>query len=220
MRWARRAVACMALAAGVLPAPGSALAQEVPSVVAPALDATFQSPVLTIDQKRLFEDSAFGLDSLTRLEAASRDLQAEIRKIESDLEIEERMLTERRAAMETHDFQPLARAFDEKVESIRAAWGAKDRDLKRQRDADQQTFFEFAVPVLAELMREMGAVLLIDQSSIVLSFDRVDITQIAIARLDARLAATQSPDTTPADPAPTDGPATNAPVQGDAPEKP
>ena len=156
----------------------------------------FLSPILALDQQRVFEDSAFGKASLSRLEAASRDLQAEIRKIESDLEIEERLLTERRATMPPAEFQPLAAAFDEKVEKIRDAWVIKDRELKRQRDQDQQRFFEAAVPVLAEVMQEMGAVMLVDKSTVILNLDRADITQLAIARIDLRLSDA------PAQPAP------------------
>jgi Skp family chaperone for outer membrane proteins len=162
---------------------------------APLAADEFRSPVLAIDQQRLFAESAFGLASLAALEAASRDLQAEIRQIESDLEIEERLLTERRRTMPPAEFAPLAVAFDDKVEGIRAAWGAKDRELKRQRDMDQQTFFQTVGPILIEVMQEMGAVMLVDQSSVVLSFDRVDITQIAIDRINARLS--EAPAITP-----------------------
>lgn len=210
--WAFVAAFGSAFGAGAWPA----LAQQAPdsAVTAPveAAEAPFQSQVLTINQQRLFEDSAFGKASLARLEADSRALQAEIRQIESDLEIEERMLTERRAELPASEFQPLARAFDEKVENIRQAWSVKDRDLKRQREADQQAFFETAVPVLADLMRDMGAVALIDQSSVVLSLDRVDVTQLAIDRLDAAFAAQQD--------AATDAPEPEAAAPTDAPSQP
>lgn len=175
-----------------LVASGFASAQQVFPVAPNAL----QSQILTINQQRLFEESQFGKDSLTRLEADSRALQAEIRKVESDLEVEERLLTERRATLPPAQFQPLASGFDDKVEKIRAAWGEKDLDLKRQREEDQQKFIQSAVPILAQLMQEMGAVMLIDQSAVMLSLDRVDITQIAIARIDEQLskaAATQPP---------------------------
>ena len=208
------AASFLALVAGGLPVGG--FAQEAPTTTSPSAAPAFQSQVLTINQQRLFEDSEFGRSSLTRLEADSRTLQAEIRKIESDLEIEERLLTERRATLSPAEFQPLARAFDDKVEKIRAAWGAKDRDLKRQRDQDQQTFFETTVPILAELMQEMGAVLLVDQSTVVLSLDRVDITQTAIDRINQRL-------TEPAAPAAPEAPATpdaQAPAPDAAPQKP
>lgn len=189
--------AVLALAAVLLAPSTATFAQDAP----PAPEAeVFRSPVLAIDQQRLFVESDFGKASLSALEAASRELQAEIRKIESDLEIEERMLTERRQKLPPAEFAPLAMAFDDKVESIRAAWGAKDRELKRQRELDQQTFYETVLPILVEVMRGMGAVMLVDQSSVILSLDRVDITQIAIDRINRTLADTPAmvPDTPPA----------------------
>ncbi|WP_197082882.1 OmpH family outer membrane protein [Pseudorhodobacter ferrugineus] len=187
----------IAAAAGAV---GANAQQTAPAPAPPAAEAeasqpSFQSQVLTVNQLRLFEESDFGKSSLTRLEADSRTLQAEIRQIESDLEIEERLLTERRATLSPADFLPIASAFDDKVEKIRASWGAKDRDLKRQREEDQQTFFQSAVPVLAELMQDMGAVMLLDQGSVILSLDRVDVTDIAIDRINARLAISPEPDT-------------------------
>jgi len=189
------AASCLALAAA-----GGAVVANAQQTAPPQV---FQSSVLTLNQQRLFEDSAFGKASLIRLEADSRTLQAEIRKIESDLEIEERMLTERRATLSPAEFMPIAAAFDEKVEKIRKAWSAKDRDLKRQREADQQKFFESAVPILAELMQEMGALMLIDQGSVILSLDRVDITQAAIERINEQLATSAPAPTDPAQPAET-----------------
>jgi Skp family chaperone for outer membrane proteins len=183
---------------------GFAFAQQV----GPVAQSAFQSQVLTINQQRLFEESQFGKESLTRLEADSRALQAEIRKVETDLEIEERLLTERRATLPPAQFQPLASEFDDKVEKIRGSWGEKDRDLKRQREEDQQKFIQLAVPILAQLMQDMGAVMLIDQSAVMLSLDRVDITQIAIARINEQLSQTAAPasggatQVVPANPAP------------------
>jgi Skp family chaperone for outer membrane proteins len=220
------AASLLTLAAGGLPAGG--FAQEAPAAIPfdtidpLAQSSRFQSQVLTINQQRLFEESDFGKSSLSRLEKDSRGLQAEIRKIESDLEIEERLLTERRATLSPDDFQPLARAFDDKVEKIRAAWGAKDRDLKRQREQDQQTFFESAVPILADLMQEMGAVLLVDQSSVILSLDRVDITQTAMDRINARLSSPTAPEANPesgSDSGPTADPAPETAPKSD-PQKP
>lgn len=196
-RFAAASLLALAAAAGAVGA-NAQQAAPAPATAAPPAGAaaatadvsqpSFQSQVLTVNQQRLFEDSDFGKASLNRLEADSRALQAEIRQIESDLEIEERLLTERRTTLAPADFLPIASAFDDKVEKIRASWGAKDRDLKRQRDEDQQTFFQSAVPVLAELMQDMGAVMLLDQGSVILSLDRVDVTDIAIDRVNARLA--------------------------------
>lgn len=153
----------------------------------------FLSPVLTLNQQGLFENSDYGKASLARLEAATRDLQAENRRIEAGLEAEEKELTASRAALTLEDFRPLSAAFDAKVEGIRAAQDAKSRELTRQRDQDRQRFFEKALPILADLMRESGAVVLMDQSAIILSLDRIDVTDLATARIDAAFAEAQEP---------------------------
>jgi Skp family chaperone for outer membrane proteins len=165
----------------------------------------FLSPVLTLNQQGLFENSEYGKASLARLEAATRDLQAENRRIEAGLEAEEKELTARRAALTMEAFRPLSAAFDDKVEGIRAAQDAKSRELTRQRDQDRQRFFEKALPILADLMRESGAVVLMDQSAIILSLDRIDVTDQAIARVDAAFVAEQSPAADPQQDEPVDG---------------
>lgn len=143
--------------------------------------------VLTLDQDRLFSGSRFGAKSIEALEVQARALQAENRRIESDLEAEEKSLTERRGTMTTEEFRAEADAFDQKVKGIRSAQEAKARDLAAQRDAARQVFLQTSAPILAQIMQERGAVAIIDRSAIVLSFDRADVTDLAIARIDAVL---------------------------------
>lgn len=169
-----------------------AAAQETPAPPNPP-----SSPVLTIDRERLFSESTFGKASIAGIEANIRALQTENQKIEADLEAEEKSLTERRKDMTADEFRVLAQAFDAKVQGIRSARDAKGRELVAQQDAARQKFLEAAVPLLARIMAEQGAVVIIDRSAIILSFDRVDITDLAIARIDAELG-----DADPANPAP------------------
>ncbi|MGQ0565086.1 MAG: OmpH family outer membrane protein [Gemmobacter sp.] len=144
-------------------------------------------PVLVINQDAMFEQSAFGRGAQARLEAASSALVAENREIEGALEAEERALTARRATLPPAEFRALAEAFNVKVEGIRKAQDTKSRSITRARDEDRQRFFAAAAPVLAEILRERRAVVVLDQSQVVLSLDRIDITAEAIARLDARI---------------------------------
>lgn len=212
-----RFAAASFLALAAIWGPNCVFAQGAPVIsditaLQDAIDG-LRAPVLTINQQRFFEDSDFGKASLAKLEAEARDLQVEIRKVEADLEIEERLLTERRAGLSPADFNPIAREFDDKVEKIRATWGQKDKELKLQREQDQKTFFQSAVPILAAMMQNAGAVLLVDQSNVILSLDRVDITDAAIARVNSALAAAPSesdvaPETeSQAEPLPEPGPA-------------
>jgi Skp family chaperone for outer membrane proteins len=186
------------LAAGIAALIGAgaqaALAQQSPQP-APSAAPAFQSPVLTLKQDALFENSAFGKAALAQLEAATQALKAENREIEAGLEEEERNLTVRRQTLPPAEFKTLSAAFDTKVEGIRTAQDSKSRNLNLQLDEARQRLFEQAVPIIADLMRENGAVALLDQSAVVLSLDRIDITDQVIQRLDANL----KPDTAPKD---------------------
>ena len=143
--------------------------------------------VLTLDQDRLFAESRFGRAVAARVEAETQALAAENRKIDAALEAEERDLTERRATTEPAAFRALGAAFDAKAEDLREAQRAKGRGLIRSREEERQLFSQAVGPVLAELMTDKGALVILDDSAVVLSFSRIDVTDDAIARLDAVL---------------------------------
>lgn len=167
---------------------GAPSAQQLPAV-APEEGAAAvpQSNVLLLRQEALFEQSAYGKASIARIEAANAALLAENRQIEAALEAEERDLTARRAMLPAAEFRALAEAFDAKVEGIRNAQESKGRAISRSRDEDRQRFFAAVLPILAQIMRESGAAVILDDDAVILSFDRVDITAIAVARVDAAI---------------------------------
>jgi Skp family chaperone for outer membrane proteins len=174
---------------------GPGVAQDVP------LSAPLAEPdqVLTVDQDRLFADSAYGKAALARLEAEQADLLAENRKIEAALEEEERSLTERRKTLPAEEFRSLAAAFDQKVEGIRSAQVEKDRALRAAVEDNQRRFFEVAFPVIGQLMQDMGASVVLDKQSIILSLQRIDVTDQVIARIDAAIGdGSKLPDAPPA----------------------
>ena len=146
-----------------------------------------RAPILMIDRNRLFTESAFGRAAEARFEAESQSLIAENLRLEQALEAEERDLTDQRATLEPEAFQALAQEFDAKTEAIRAAQDAKSRAITAQRETDRQRFLQAAVPVLGELMSDAGAVAIFDKEMVILSLRGVDITDEAIARIDAAL---------------------------------
>jgi Skp family chaperone for outer membrane proteins len=164
---------------GVQPVPEAQPVPDVPQIVG--------TMVLTIEQDRFFTESAFGKASLARERAASQALDLENKQIEAALIAEEQDLTTRRETLPADEFAALASAFDAKVERIRDEQDDKVRDLSRARDADRQAFLRAAVPVLGDLMGEKGAVAILEKSSVILSLTAIDVTDEAIARVDAVL---------------------------------
>jgi Skp family chaperone for outer membrane proteins len=166
-----------AVAAWLVIVAGTATAQA-PQVELPP-------PVLIFDAERLLAESDLGRTLNAEVEEAARRLAEENRRIEADLLAEERALTTRRGELSPEDFRPLAQAFDEKVQRLREEQDEKERALAELREAGRQRFFEEAVPVLSDILRERGALVLIDRRQVFLSADAIDITDTAIARIDA-----------------------------------
>jgi Skp family chaperone for outer membrane proteins len=160
-------------------------------------------PILTIDQERLFAESLFGRAALARLKASEDALVAENLRIEAALEVEERDLTARRAVLPAAEFRALADAFDAKVEGVRAAQRAKYTDLTAAHEADKRVFLQAAVPIIGQLMQEQGAVAVMDKATIFLSLQRIEITDLAIVRLDAAIGDGTVPPALPETPLPT-----------------
>ena len=148
----------------------SAMAQDFGRVV---------SPILTLDRDQLFAGTLYGQRVNRELEQASTVMAAETRAIEAALEAEELALTEQRATMEPEAFREFASAFDNKVQALRAEREAAEADLLAQIEAAQSAFFNRIGPVLGQLVRDRGAVLIVDRRAVLLAATDVDITSDA-----------------------------------------
>ncbi|MCK0166543.1 OmpH family outer membrane protein [Jannaschia sp. S6380] len=146
-----------------------------------------QSSVVVLDRDALFAQSMFGRRVARDIEAASAELAVENRRIESELEAEEQALTDRRAAMNPEAFRELAADFDARVTDIRQTQAAKARAITQQGERAQALFLERANPILVELARETGALVILDRRLVIASADQVDITVLAQDRIDAAL---------------------------------
>ena len=146
-----------------------------------------RSPILTIDSDRLYRDSAFGQRVLSDIEAQSAALADENRKIERQLEEEEAALTQQRAGMEADEVRALADAFDARVQAIRREREEKSRDVASQLETNRDRFLQVALPILQTIMRESGAAIVLEQRSVFISANAIDITDTAISRINSAL---------------------------------
>jgi len=163
----RTLLACLVLLLATLPA----AAQEV----------------LVIDQGRLFIESAFGKRVARQLDEQSKALTAENEQIAAALRSEEEQLTNDRATLPPAEFRKRADAFDAKAERIRAERAARLEALRSSQDAESAVFLSKIVPLLEKLVEERGAAVLIDKRSVLIAAAAADITDEAIARIDAAI---------------------------------
>lgn len=154
-----------------------------------------KSDILVLDPDKLFAETRLG-QRINREYLAEREkLIARNRKIESELEAEELALTEQRAGKTPEEFRDMADAFDEKVQEIRRDSERAVRDLERRRDRAPVTFMRIVEPVLVQLMRETDGAVILDVRSVLLRADVVDITPLAIRRVDAEIGEGAAPQT-------------------------
>lgn len=162
---------------------GAALLAAILCLSAPAIAQT-TSPILTIDQDRLYSETRIGAETLEELETQARELASENQSIESALIAEELELTEKRAGLSPEEFRVLANAFDERVQKLRAEQDEKGRQLNRLREEAQGQFLRDNAGIISEIVRARGALLVIDRRDVFLSADSIDITDEAIRRIN------------------------------------
>ncbi|MEL6171800.1 MAG: hypothetical protein AAFR02_07270, partial [Pseudomonadota bacterium] len=93
-----------------------------------------QSNVIVISSDRLFSESTLGKAYAEQIETQRDALIARNRRFETELEVEEKELTEMRAEMSADAFREMADDFDEKVQAIRRESERLARDLDRNRE--------------------------------------------------------------------------------------
>ncbi len=183
----RRLALTICLATALLSGAVGVLAQETPPPATPTPVPTLRSPFLVVDQEALFANSAYGQRVTADIETESRLLAEENRRLEAELSAEERDLTERRPTLDPEEFRQLADDFDARVTQIRTEQDAKARALTERGDMERRRFLSAAVPILGQIMRDVGAGAIFDQRSVFLSDDRLDITDRAIEAINTTI---------------------------------
>lgn len=151
-----------------------------------------QSLILTIAPDTLYAQSDFGRRITREIEAESVTIALDSRRIEAELTAEERMLTELRDTLEPSDFRARARAFDDKVQRLRREQDEKARAVGTRAEDARRALLAAAQPILLQVMRDRGAVAVLDRRAVLLSVESVDITEQVIARVNAEFGLGES----------------------------
>ena len=171
-------------------------------------------PVITLDQDALYVNSKWGQRVQAELERQGREIAAENDRLEKQFAQEERELTELRKTLPPDEFRKRADEFDTRVVEVRRERVNAARELQTRANDERNAFFRAALPVLAAVMRERGAVAVLDQRSVFVAADSIDVTEALIRRMDTDIGAG------PAAPAPTPAPGAAPEAAPAAPQAP
>ena len=144
-------------------------------------------PFVTLDRERLFQGTLYGRRVIEQLASERLRLVEETQELERALEAEELALTELRKTLSPVEFRAKADAFDEKVVALRAEAQETEGRFVTLLENERQRFFEQVGPVLGQLVHDLGAVAILDRTAILLTTRNIDITDLAIARVDTVL---------------------------------
>ena len=146
-----------------------------------------RSDIVVLDPERLFEETELGKRMLADHKAEREALAARNRKLEAELEAEEKRLTELRDETSPEEFRELADDFDTRVQELRRDSERRVRRLERKRERLPLVFLREVEPVLIEVMRKAGGTVVLDARTVLFRADAVDVTDAAITRIDAAI---------------------------------
>lgn len=200
-----RIITAIWLACACLIAGSAVLAQELTDDLAPPeppnteqlpnrtietgsdIQTEMKAPVLTVDQERLFVESAWGQRAKEKLEEKGGMIEAENERLAQQLSDEEAELTRKRETMDPAEFRKLAEAFDARATEIRRERAQVVQELNARSEADRNSFYQAALPIMGEVMQRRGAVAVLDRRTVFVSLDSIDITDELIAELDKHI---------------------------------
>jgi Skp family chaperone for outer membrane proteins len=145
--------------------------------------------ILMLDMRRIMGLSKVGQDIQRQVEVlkqqATRDLNGEgaaLKSEEMQLQQQAAILAPDVKARRIRDFQARATAFQRKIQQRGGL--IQGGVIQAQRQIEQALG-----PILQGIMKERGATILLDRSSILLAPNSIDVTQLVIQRLDMKMPA-------------------------------
>lgn len=180
----------------------------------PAMQLPAQTAVLILDVEQAYLASEWGQRAQRDIEAAAREIEAENTRMEDQLVSEERALATERATLSPAEFREKAEVFDMRAQEVRRERRQAAVDLGTRAQADRTAFVDAALPVIAAIMQDRSAGVVLDRRQVMAATNAVDITQQLIERMDRDVGdGGQLPDLPPAaEGQATDGLAQPAPI--------
>jgi Skp family chaperone for outer membrane proteins len=143
--------------------------------------------ILIIDLRKVMGSSKVGRDIQSQVEALKREAQGELNGEGASLRAEETQLQQQAAilapdvkARKIKEWQARAASFQTKVNQRSGL--IQGGVIKAQQQIEQALD-----PILEGIMRERGATVLLDRSSVLLAPNAIDVTEVVTQRLDVKM---------------------------------
>ena len=168
-------------------APRPAVSTAPPAPEAGAAAGSAVPRVIVIDRTFIMQRSAAGKDMLAQTQNLSKAAETQFKKEEEALTTEATQLSQQMAilaadvrAQKEKDFLAKQQAFQARVQQRQAEIQAGFNKAARQLEVALE-------PILQSIMRERGANMVLDRQAVIIATADIDITPVAVQRLDKAL---------------------------------
>ncbi|HAJ46596.1 MAG TPA: hypothetical protein DCL54_08455, partial [Alphaproteobacteria bacterium] len=167
-------------------APAAPAAAPRPAAAAPAAKAG-PAVILFVDRSAIIRNSTVGKDIFKQVEGLAKKMEAdyapENKKLQDDiqgLQAQFQLLAPEAREAKRKELEGRRQAFQKKVQD-------RQGEIQGGMNKARQQLEAALGPILEQMMVERGANLLLDRGMVVLGSVDLDVTQVAIQRLDSRL---------------------------------
>ncbi len=142
--------------------------------------------IAVIDFKRVLHQSKAAEAVRAQIDAQRKAYQQEFDDLERTMRQEEQKLQQQRAILAQDAFQARAKDFQDRVASAQRDVQVKRRALNAAFDQAMNEISKVLISIVADLAKEANVGAILDNNNIVLADKKLDISDIALARLDAK----------------------------------
>lgn len=143
--------------------------------------------IILVDSQQILAESAAGKSLRAQIESYRKKFQADLSKREEDLRKQEAELKRQRTLLSPEAFEERRKAFEQQVTGVQREIQERNKSFETALTDARKQLLTALEPIFADIMKEYGANLMLDQNQVVLGATSLDITQEAIRRLDTKL---------------------------------
>jgi len=189
MKTSRYSFRTLAFAAGILfvatAAGTSAQSQGQPH--APAASTLPAPKILVIDRQAILRFSKVGQDIVRQVNGYTQSAESEFKSQREGLQKEQAAIQQQMAILAPDVREAKRKAFEAKVAAFQQKVQSRQSQIQGGVLQARQQVEQALGPILQGIMQERGANLLLDRVAVVLGTVDVDVTKLAIQRLDQKL---------------------------------
>lgn len=145
--------------------------------------------VIYVDRNALFNESKAGIDVTNQIGALKKSMEDDLGKKADKLKLDEDQLSGQQSLLSQDAFQAKVKDAQNKRMGLQREAEDKQRQLQSAIINAQGKIWQAAGPVLDDILREKQAMIVIDRAAIVRGTTEIDVTSLAVERLNQKLPA-------------------------------